>query len=98
MGGQRNRRNTQLRRNVVVLLLKMSTTTSVPAFDIPYELAMPRTQAWRGVLDWLRQSRSRPQRAAMTGCFGRLTAKDEMVAKGLAASLTCSTERGQDRW
>jgi hypothetical protein len=34
----------------------------------------------------------------MTGCFGRLTARDEMVAKGLAASLACSTERGQDRW
>jgi hypothetical protein len=34
----------------------------------------------------------------MTGCFGSLDAKDEMVAKGLAASLACSTERGQQRW
>jgi hypothetical protein len=76
----------------------MSTTTSVPALDIPYALAMPRAQAWRGVLDWLRRSRSRPQRAVMTGCFGRLAVKDEMVAKGLAASLTCSTEQGQERW
>jgi hypothetical protein len=76
----------------------MSTTTSVPALDLPYELAMPRAEAWRGVLDWLRRSRSRPQRAVMTGCFGRLDAKDEMVAKGLAASLACSTERGQQRW
>jgi len=74
----------------------MSTSTPVPALHIPYELAMPRAQAWRGVLDWLR--RSRPQRAVMSGCFGRLAAKDEMVAKGLAASLTCSTEQGQERW
>jgi hypothetical protein len=76
----------------------MSTTTSVPALDLPYDLGMPRAEAWRGVLDWLRRSRSRPQRAVMTGCFGRLAAKDEMVAKGLAASLACSTERGQQRW
>jgi hypothetical protein len=76
----------------------MSTTTSVPALDIPYELAIPRAQAWLGVLDRLRRSRSRPRRAVMTGCFGKLAVKDEMVAKGLAASLTCSTERGQDRW
>ncbi len=76
----------------------MSTTAPVPALDIPYELAMPRAQVWRGVLDWLRRSRSRPQRAVMSGCFGRLAAKDEMVAKGLAASLTCSTEQGQERW
>lgn len=80
------------------IALEMSTTTSVPAFDIPYELAIPRAQAWRGALDWLRGSRSRPQRRVMTGCFGRLTAKDEMVAKGLAASLACSTERGRNRW
>jgi hypothetical protein len=76
----------------------MSTTTSIPALDLPYELGMPRAQAWQGVLDWLRRSRSRPQRAVITGCFGRLTARDEMVAKGLAASLTCSTEQGQERW
>lgn len=89
---------TQLRLDVVVLPSEMSTSTSVPALDVPYGLAMPRAQAWWGVLDWLRQSRSRPRRAVTTGCFGRLATKEEMVAKGLAASLTCSTEQGQERW
>jgi hypothetical protein len=76
----------------------MSTTTSIPAFDIQYRLAVPLGQDWQGALDWLRQSRPWPEGRVMTGCFGRLTAKDEMVAKGLAASLACSTERGQNRW
>jgi hypothetical protein len=95
MRGQRNAANTQLRLGVVVWFLKMPTTAYVPAFDISYELAMPRAQAWRGVLHWRRRSRSRPQDWGMSGCFGRLTAKDEMVAKGLTAGLTWSTEQGQ---
>jgi hypothetical protein len=32
----------------------------------------------------------------MTECFGRLTAKDEAVLNGLAASFACSTERGTE--
>jgi hypothetical protein len=76
----------------------MSTTAPIPAFDIQYRLAVPLGQDWQGALDWLRRSRSRPRGRVMTECFGRLTAKDEMVAKGLAASLACSTERGWDRW
>lgn len=76
----------------------MSTTAPIPALDIQYRLAVPLGQDWHGALDWLRRSRSQPRGRVMTECFGRLTAKDEMVAKGLAASLACSTERGRGRW
>jgi hypothetical protein len=34
----------------------------------------------------------------MGECFGGLTVKDEMVVKGLAASLACSAGRGENRW
>jgi hypothetical protein len=59
---------------------------------------MPHPQAWPEVLDWLRRSRAQRAERAMTGCFGALAVKDKMVVKGLAASLACSAERGDDRW
>jgi hypothetical protein len=34
----------------------------------------------------------------MTECFGKLTDKDEMVAKGLSVSVACSIERRQGGW
>jgi len=80
------------------IALEMSVSTSIPAFRIPGELTIPRVQAWPSALSWLRRSRVQRTQRGMTGCFGALTVKDEMVVKGLAASLTSSTERGEDRW
>jgi hypothetical protein len=76
----------------------MSTSTSVPASGIAPELTMPRAQAWREPLERLRRSRARRADLTMTGCFGVLGVKDEMVLRGLAASLACAAERGDERW
>jgi hypothetical protein len=78
--------------------MSASTSVPVPVRGIPRELAIPQAQAWREALDWLRRSQPRRGEWPVSECFGRLTVKDEMVVKGLAASLACSTERGGKRW
>jgi hypothetical protein len=77
---------------------EMSANPSIPAPAIRYEVATPRAHPWRAMRDWLRRLRVQPGEPAIAGCFGALTVKDRMVVKGLAASLECSAERGDDRW
>jgi hypothetical protein len=55
--------------------------------------AVPIPDGRRGLLRRPRRSRTPLQREVTTACFGRLTAKDEMVVKGLAASLARASER-----
>lgn len=76
----------------------MSANTSIPASGIPYDVAMPRVYLWRAMRHRLRRLRAKRGMPAMTACFGALTVKDKMVVKGLAASLACPAERGDDRW
>jgi len=76
----------------------MFANTSIPVSGIPYEVAMPRAHPWRAIRDWLRRLRAQRGEPAVSGCFGALAVKDRMVVKGLAASLECSAERGDDRW
>jgi hypothetical protein len=56
------------------------------------ERAVPRGRA--GWVVTVRPPRRRVTGGAqpMNGCFGMLAEKDEMVVKGLAASLACSGE------
>jgi hypothetical protein len=64
-----------------------------PEAEIRFKLALPLGQVWRGFMEPRRASQVQRRDHLMTGCFGRLTDKDEMVLKGLAASLACSNER-----
>jgi hypothetical protein len=78
--------------------MSASTSITVPVRGIPRELAMPRAQAWQEALGWLRRSRVQRGGRPVSECFGGLTVRDQMVVKGLAASLECSTEGGGARW
>jgi hypothetical protein len=49
--------------------------------------------ARRSVLDRLYPLLAQRDNHVIAGCFGKLASKDEMVVKGLAASLTCSSGR-----
>jgi hypothetical protein len=75
---------------------KMATTT-IPPLDIQCELALPLRAGWRNALERMRRSRVQPGGRVRTECFGRLTAKDEMVVKGLVASFAGSSAREPDR-
>jgi hypothetical protein len=68
-------------------------SAAVPSSEIRFKPAVPIREGRRGILHRLRRSRNPRQGQVMTACFGRLTAKDEMVVKGLAASLARSNER-----
>jgi hypothetical protein len=61
--------------------------------DIRCEPAEPFGRGWRDVVGRLRRSRARRHDHLITDCFGKLAGRDEMVVKGLAASLTCSPGR-----
>lgn len=53
---------------------------------------------WRhGLQERRGRSRGRSGSQPVTGCFGVLTGKDEMVVRGLAVSLASSTSGGQLR-
>ena len=85
-------------RCYVVVSPAVSTVASAPTSGIPRGFGVPLGHEWHAVLGRLRRSRIPRQSHAAAECFGRLTDRDEAVVKGLAASLACSTERGQDRW
>jgi hypothetical protein len=52
---------------------------------------LPRARSWRSLTVRLRApSMPRGRQTAPAACFGTLPAKEEMVVKGLAASLRCS--------
>jgi hypothetical protein len=71
---------------------------SVGSPEIRYELALPRPRTWWGVLEGRRRSRGDRGRQPPATCFGRLTGKDAMVIKGLAASLATQVQLEDDRW
>jgi hypothetical protein len=74
------------------------SAAAIPVPDIHYGLPTRFGRGWAGALAHLQRSRVRPGGQMMTECFGRLTDRDEMVAKGLSVSFACSIERGEDGW
>jgi len=67
-------------------------TPSIRLPGIRSELALPRGRAGWVVTVRPRRRRVTADGQPMSGCFGLLAERDEMVIKGLAASLECSGE------
>jgi hypothetical protein len=66
-------------------------TTSISAADLLRMGSVPRARPWQSVTAGLRP-RSVPRgRQAAIACFGTLPAKEQMVVKGLSATLPCSS-------
>jgi hypothetical protein len=72
-------------------------TPSIRSPEIRLELPVTLGQRWRGFSERLCRSQLKRGDHLLAGCFGALAEKDEMVVRGLAARLACSTERGQGR-
>lgn len=70
------------------------STASISVPEVDDKLTARLGHAWAGVLGRLRRSRVQLAGQTMTDCFGKLTDKDEMVAKGLMAGFACAVERG----
>jgi hypothetical protein len=64
--------------------------SSIPADDLMRRPLVARAWPWRSLTTGLRAPPAHRGRPTALPCFGRLPAKEEMVLKGLSASLRCS--------
>jgi hypothetical protein len=72
-------------------------TPSISAAGLARMPSVPRARPWRSLTAGLRQ-RSVPRgRQTARACFGTLPAKEQMVVKGLSASLPCLPAMGDKR-
>jgi hypothetical protein len=74
------------------------SAASIPVPEVQCKLTAPLGQGWAGVLGRMDRSRVHPRGQTVTECFGKLTDKDEMVAKGLSVSFARSIQPRQGGW
>ncbi len=67
----------------------MMTTHSLTAAGSLRMSLMLRARSWRSLTAGLRARAVSPRCQTAFACFGTLPAKEQMVVKGLAASLPC---------
>lgn len=72
-------------------------TPSISAADSMGTCSPPRARPWRAVTAGLRAPSVPRERQAALACFGTLPVKEQMVLKGLSASLRCSAAEGKRR-
>jgi hypothetical protein len=68
-------------------------TPSISAAGLVRSPSLPLARPWRSLIAALRAP-SVPRGRPAIACFGKLPAEQQMVVKGLSATLRCSLETG----